>query len=312
MEALSTERFGFFRVASLSGDPRVASVAVLDFGGGRLAETVDGRAPPLPRREKWVINLSTQFGCPVGCPCCDAGGDFRGNLSMDEILAQVRWVRARHPRLADRCKKLKVHFARMGEPSLNDAVPRAAAALPELLPSGGLHCCVASVAPRGRERWFADLLAVKRRHFPGRFQLQFSIQSTDAATRRWFIPVPHLDLSELARLGEAFVEAGDRKVGLNFALAEGSPFDPRLIAERFDPARFLVKLTPLNPTAESVRHHLASLLRTPRQREIEPAARLLAREGFEVIWSVGDGREDRIGSNCGQAVRRLRPWAVLA
>ncbi len=307
-----TESSVFPRVMSLSGDSRVATVAVLDFGRGRLAETVDGRAPPLPRREKWIINLSTQFGCPVGCPCCDAGGDFRGNLTTEQLLAQVRWARARHPRLAHTCGKLKVHFARMGEPSLNDAVPRAAEALPELLPTRGLFCCVATIAPRGREGWFSDLLSVKRRHFTGRFQLQFSVQSTDAVTRRRFIPMPHLDLAELARLGEAFVEAGDRKVGLNFALADGSPFDPRLIAERFDPARFLVKLTPLNPTGESARHRLASLLRTPRQRELEPAARLLGREGFEVIWSVGDGREDRIGSNCGQAVRRLRPRAILA
>jgi 23S rRNA (adenine2503-C2)-methyltransferase len=294
------------RVAGLRGHPGVATIAVLDFGGGRLAETVDGRAPPLTRREKWIINVSTQFGCPVGCPCCDAGGDFRGNLSAEQILAEVRWAHARHPRLASSCKKLKVHFARMGEPSLNDAVPQAAAGLPALLPSPGLMCCLATVAPRGRERWFSDLLLAKRRWFSRRFQLQFSIQSTDPALRRRLIPIPHLDLGELARLGEAFVEPGDRKVGLNFALAEGAPFDPRVIVQHFDPDRFLVKLTPLNPTAASARAGLASLLRTPRQRELEPAARHLAAEGYEVIWSIGDGREDRIGSNCGQAVRRLR------
>jgi 23S rRNA (adenine2503-C2)-methyltransferase len=296
-----------FQVRSVSGDPAVAEVAVLRFRGDDrfLVEAVDGLTPPLPRVAKWIVNLSTQAGCPVGCPYCDAGTRFHGNLSCQELLAQVRWALARHPGEAAVCAKLKVHFARMGEPALNDAVPEAMRALPELTGAPGLWCCVATTAPRGREAWFERVLELKQRLYRGRFQLQFSLQSTDQVVRRTLLPVPHWSFDEIAGFGRRFLEPGDRKVVLNFALAHDVPFDARVLERHFQPGVFAVKLTPVNPTARGRANGFRTRLRGGDEHGLREAVKRLRGLGYDVILSVGDAAEDRIGSNCGQAVTAL-------
>jgi 23S rRNA (adenine2503-C2)-methyltransferase len=294
-------------VLGVSGDPAVAEVAVLRLGGRpeAVVEVVDGLTPPLGRDDKWIVNLSTQFGCPVGCPTCDAGGGYRGQPDAAGLLAQVDWALGRHPGLAARCRKLKIHFARMGEPSLNPAVLDCLRALPARLQAPGLWACVASVAPRGREGWFEELRELQARLYPGRFQLQFSLQSTDPAARAWLVPLPSWSLADIAAYGARFHRPGERKLVLNFALARGVPFEPEVLLAHFQPERFVLKLTPLNPTARGREAGLQTTLRSPAAAELAPSLERLQAAGFEVICSVGDGREDRIGSNCGQAVRAL-------
>ncbi|NMC70660.1 MAG: radical SAM protein [Myxococcales bacterium] len=301
-------------VLRVSGVPGVAEVGVLRFRGDDryCVETVDGLAPPLGRREKWIVNVSTQFGCPVGCPFCDAALAYHGEPTADELLAQVRWVLERHPGEAERCAKLKVHFARMGEPALNDAVLEALERLPGVAVSPGLWACVATTAPRGCEAWFEALREVKDRLYRGRFQLQFSVQSTAERDRARLTPMPHWSLEGLAEYGARFWRPGDRKVVLNFALARGVAFDAGVLAATFDPARFAVKITPVNPTARGAESGLATVLRSERSAAIERALAALRARGFDVILSVGEGEEDRIGSNCGQAVRVARPTGAEA
>ena len=299
-------------ILRLHGDPRVAEVAVARFRGeDRFSlEIVDGLAPPLSREEKWIINVSSQFGCPVGCPFCDAAFSYAGNPSADELLSQVRWALDRHPGASGRCQKLKVHFARMGEPSLNQAVLEALERLPACVQSPGLWACLATVAPRNRDGWFARLAELKRALFRGRFQLQFSVQSTSERDRARLIPVPHWSLSELARFGESFFEPGDRKVVLNFALAKNVDFTPRRIQEHFSPEVFAIKLTPVNPTARGRTLGFQTLLRSQQDEPVRAAGEALQILGYDVVFSVGDAREDEIGSNCGQAVRVERDRAV--
>ena len=270
-------------------------------------ETVDGLAPPLARCQKWIVNVSTQFGCPVGCPFCDAAMAYHGEPTADELLAQVRWVLDRHPGEAESCAKLKVHFARMGEPALNDAVIEALERLPSVVASPGLWACVATTAPRGCEAWFEALRDVKDRRYRGRFQLQFSVQSTAEQDRARLTPIPHWSLGELAEYGVRFWRPGDRKVVLNFALARNVAFEPEVLAATFDPARFAVKITPVNPTARGAEAGFATVLRSERAAAVERARAALCARGFDVILSVGEPEEDRIGSNCGQAVRVARP-----
>ncbi len=289
----------------VDGDPEVAEVALLRFRGEDryTVETVDGLTPPLARSQKWIINISTQFGCPVGCPFCDAAMDYAGNPSVDELLAQVRWALARHPGVAEDCAKLKVHFARMGEPSLNDAVLEAMDRLPALVASPGLWACVATVAPRGRDSWFDQLLEIKERLYRGRFQLQFSVQSTDETKREELIPMSHWRLEQLADFGRRFFKSDDRKVILNFALAQDVPFDPAVIERMFDPDSFAVKLTPVNPTAAAKENGFETVLRSERDEILSDACQRLAQGNYDVIVSIGDEQEDWIGSNCGQALR---------
>lgn len=271
-----------------------------------LFEFVDGCADGLPRTEKWVINISTQLGCPVGCHFCDSGRHFDGDLTAEQMLEQVRFVLASRPGLAPTCGKLKVHFSRMGEPSLNPAVLVALARLPEVVASPGLWACVATSAPAVAAEWFYRLIPLVHCLYPGRFQLQFSVNSTDESQRQRLMPVPLLPLTQLASLSKQFYRPGDRKVVLNFALAQGMECDPRMVSHLFDPACCAVKLTPVNPTTAGREHGLQTLLRSQQEEQVHHLAEKLRSHGFDVVLSVGDPEEDRVGSNCGQSVLRMR------
>lgn len=289
------------------GTPDLAEVFVARFRGDDrlLAEFVDARDPTISPDRKWIIIVSTQFGCPVACPMCDAGGDYCGDLTADEILSQVDCVIARHPpgRLSA-VEKFKVQFARMGEPALNSAVIEALEALPRRSAAPGLIPCIATTAPARARDWFDRLLDVRHRTYAGRlFQLQLSINATDEAARDRLMPVPKLSLPELGNYAQRFFSGGPRKVALNFALAEGIPVDPAVVAKHFDPASCCIKITPLNPTARSAENGLATALlpETPEQATLLCAA--FERLGFDVILSIGDVRENALGSNCGMAVQ---------
>ncbi len=271
-----------------------------------MIELVDGLDTRYPREEKWIINVSTQFGCPVQCCFCDAGHRYLGDLSTKEMLAQVAFVMDRHPGLEKRCQKLKVHFARMGEPAFNDNVLDTLRQLPGFMQAPNLWACVPTTAPVGKEMWFEELIRVKDDAFRGRFQLQFSINTTDMEVRRKLMPIRLHEMDWMAQYAARWHKEGDRKVVLNFALGKESPFDPQEIIRRFDPAYSAVKLTPLNPTETGEDNQLETILRTEDCTELEEKGDQLIQAGFDVVYSIGDGREDDIGSNCGQSVRAVR------
>ena len=119
------------KVLSRAGRPDIAEVHLLDFGNGRILEAVESLQPPLPRERKWVLLVSTMFGCPINCPMCDAGGPSLGPASAAEIRAQIdELVLRRFPDRVVPCRQFKIQFARMGEPALNPAVLDVIEALP--------------------------------------------------------------------------------------------------------------------------------------------------------------------------------------
>ena len=109
-------------IIASTGKEDIAIVYIVELGGQRM-ELVELLQPPIPRQEKWVLLVSTMFGCPVGCAMCDAGGFYQGKPSAAEILSQIDFlVRQRFPDGRIPCKQFKIQFARMGEPALNPAV----------------------------------------------------------------------------------------------------------------------------------------------------------------------------------------------
>lgn len=294
------------RVITTSGADEPARVYLADLGAGRLVEFVESVQPPLPRDEKWVLLVSTLLGCPVGCPMCDAGGDYGGGLTADEIFSQIDFlVRRRYPDGRVPAKKFKVQFARVGEPALNPAVLGVLRALPGRYEAPGLLPSVSTVAPRGTGGFFERLAEIKEELYGGgRFQLQFSIHTTDAALRDRLIPVKKWGFSEIARYAETFHRQDDRRVTLNFALGRDAPVDPGVMSDHFDPELFLLKFTPLNPTYGARRHGLESYIEPDEPGKRYEILDRLADAGYLVLLSIGEPEEDRIGSNCGQLLRR--------
>ncbi|MCK4236600.1 MAG: radical SAM protein [Candidatus Krumholzibacteria bacterium] len=289
------------KVIAKTGSEDIAMVYLAEAGGGRRIEFVESVQPQIPREKKWVLIISTLYGCPVGCRFCDAGRFYRGKLTREEMISQIDYLVGR--RFPDRVvpvEKFKVQFARMGEPAFNQDVLGVLSELPGLYDAPGLMPSVSTIAPEGADRFFSRLLEIKREIYRERFQLQFSIHTTDRNLRDWLIPVNKWSLERIADYGDSFYRKGDRKITLNFALAEGMPVSAEVLRNYFSPDRFLVKMTPVNPTFQARKNNLSSHI-LPGQERYDVIDDLEA-AGYEVILSIGDLEENHIGSNCGQHV----------
>ena len=289
------------RVLCRQGDDDLACVYVAETADGARIEFVESVQPPVPREEKWVLIVSTLKGCPVKCAICDAGGSYRGRLSAEEILTQIEHlILRRFPDGRVPVPKLKVQFARMGDPALNDAVLDVLEALPRRFTVPGLMPCISTIAPAGREAFFERLLELKQALYGGgRFQLQFSIHTTDPQARRRFIPARTWSTAQIGRYGARFCESGDRKITLNFAPAAGLPLEPAALIADCPPERFLVKLTPINPTRAARESGLKGLIDAADPATCERIAASFRAAGYETLLSIGELRENAIGSNCG-------------
>lgn len=273
-------------------------------GSQRLIEFVDTVEPGVPKARKWVLMVSTQVGCVIGCRMCDGGAmGWRGNLTAAEIVAQVRRVVKDNPGLDPRRHpKFKVHFARLGEPTLNPATPEALERLAAEWGGPGLTASISTVAPDAptAEARLEEMREVKDRLYGGgRFQLQFSAHSTDETVRRRVMRARPWSLERVADFGRRWWRPGDRKVTLNFALAPDQPLDPKIVAGTFDPERFLVKITPVNPTRAADASGSSRLWSEPPADVAAASAGLRAR-GFTVILSPSTPEEVSAATSCGQ------------
>ena len=293
------------KVVERTGHPNIATVYVAQSEAGDLVEYVESVEPPIPRNQKWVNIISTLYGCPVKCQMCDAGMQYRGRLSTDEMLFQVDdLVQRRYPDRVIPCEKWKIQFARMGDPAFNPDVLELLRQLPAKYEAPGLFPSLSTIAPAGCDRFFDQLIDIKRELYPERFQFQFSLHTTDENTRRRLIPVRTWSFDRMGEYGEAIYGGIGRRPTLNFALMQDVPVQLDVLLRYFSPDVFLIKLTPLNPTFRSRESGLASLYDTP---DVWNAlVDRLRNAGYPVIESVGELEENAIGSNCGQYIEAIR------
>lgn len=289
------------KIIGKAGREDIAIVYIAEMKNGFHTEFVESVQPPIPRNEKWVLIVSTLYGCPVHCKICDAGGSYKGRLSTEEIIEQIDFlVKNRFPNRVIPVNKFKIQFARIGEPAFNNNVLEVLKRLPSLYEAPGIIVCVSTIAPAGTERFFEDMLQIKRKYYNGRFQLQFSIHTTDDRLRNWIMPAKKWNFKQIAQYGEAFYQEGDRKISLNFALAENLPVDADTLLKYFSTEKFIIKITPVNPTLSALENNIKSYIKT--ENENYEIIESLKCAGYEVILSIGELEENRIGSNCGQYI----------
>ena len=265
---------------------------------------MESLTPPYPIAEKWVNIVSTLYGCPVKCAFCDAGRTYQGKLSAAEIFYQIDYlIERRFPDKVVSSQKWKIQFARMGEPSFNEAVLEVLALLPVKYPFPGLLPSISTIAPCGKESFFTRLLQIKREIYPQNFQFQFSLHTTDDNLRRRLIPFSTWDFKQMAEYGEDFYASGGRKIALNFALEKNAPVEGDVLRKYFHPAVFLIKITPVNPTFKRIESGLNSLF--DDRESFRRTAEEVRTAGYEVIESVGELEENAVGSNCGQFVTAM-------
>ena len=193
--------------------------------GDEPFETV--RIPLLhrPGDEKYVVCVSSQVGCALGCVFCATGRmGFKRNLATWEIVDQVMHVRA------DSDYPVRgVVFMGMGEPFLNyERVMRGAAILSE--PCGvGIAAAAITISTVG-------IVPMIRRYTAERqpYRLVVSLTSADSEKRRELLPIENIHpLPDLmAALREHHAATGTR-VMLAWTLLSGintRPEDARQLA----------------------------------------------------------------------------------
>ncbi|MEW6410962.1 MAG: radical SAM protein [Candidatus Zixiibacteriota bacterium] len=302
------------KIITQTGREELAIVYLAELESGDAIEFVESLQPPFAREKKWVLIVSTLIGCPANCPICDAGGFYKGRISKNDIFAQIDYlIDKRFPSRRVNVDKFKIQFARMGEPAFNPAVIDVLCELQSRYHAPGLMPCISTVAPVKTGAFFKRLMEVNHCIYRGRFQLQFSIHTTDDRLRDRFIPINKWDLKTIGQYGERFFVAGGRKIALNFALEKNAPVNADILREYFDPEIFLIKITPINPTYRAVENQMLSYVEPDRPERYRTLVDSLQRAGYEVILSIGELDENHIGSNCGQLVsNHMRQKQALA
>ena len=88
------------------------------------------------------------------------------------------------------------------------------------------------------------------------------------------------------------------------ALGKEIPVEPDILLKYFSPDKFLIKITPVNPTYRAVKNNFLSYINPYQEVKDYEIVNNLRFAGYEVIVSIGEIEENHIGSNCGQYVTR--------
>ena len=289
------------KVIAKTGNDKLATVYIAQSDTGKFLEFVESVPPPFSLEEKWVLIISTLYGCPIKCRFCDAGNFYSGKPTKDKLLFQIDYlIKNRFGDKSVPSEKFKIQFSRMGEPSFNPAVLEVLKEIPNRYDVPGFYPSLSTIAPNGTDDFFDKLLLIKNELYKNHFQFQFSIHSTDLNQRNWLIPVKTWSFDKMARFGEKFHKGNNQKVTLNFALADSTILEPEVLLSHFNPEDFLIKITPVNPTYNAQKNNLESSISNSSKQNV--IVDKLKNAGYEVIVSIGDLTENEIGSNCGQHV----------
>lgn len=263
----------------------------------------------MPLSEKWVITISTQYGCSMNCVFCDVPKVGKGlNATLNDLTNQVVNGLRLHPEVGS-TKRLNIHYARMGEPTFNfNVLEHAKGLLKEVRPYIGrshVHPVISTMLPKNNKKliqFLNEWCDIKNDNFRGAAGLQFSINSTCDKQRNEMFSGNSLSLDEISEIGGWLPEPKGRKYALNFALADGYELDADKLNLLFDSDKFMVKITPLHLTSSCIDNNIATTdgykYFTPYQ-EVE---RKLKEAGFDVLVFVPSIDEDESRITCGNAI----------
>lgn len=263
-------------------------------GDGReVFETV--RIPLLhrPGDEKYIVCVSSQAGCAMGCAFCATGRlGFQRNLAPWEIVDQVLQVRDDSPHPVR-----GVVFMGMGEPFLNyDRVMRAAAVLCEP--------CGLAIDARAITISTVGIVPMIRRFTAERrpYRLIVSLTTADPTLRRELVPVEATHpLPELMEALRDYHRATRKRVTLAWTLMSGvntSREDARRLAELTAGLPVLIDLIDVNDPTGRFQPPSAAELRAFRDA-------LTAELGMPIVRRYSGGQD--VYGGCGMLAGMIHP-----
>lgn len=293
--------YGDLEMLSLGDYGKEVNVKASFLGLDRTPPPVAHRSM-LPLEEKWVVTVSTQYGCSMGCSFCDVPKVGPGiNATFEDLVGQVEAGLSLHPEV-ERTERLNIHFARMGEPTFNRSVLNATIWLAGRY--GGthrIHPVVSTMMPHsnGKLRDFIrSWVYIKNELLGGNAGLQLSINSTDRAEREAMFPA--LTLRQIGDVMSGLRPKG-RKFALNFAVA-GYTIDPGELLKHFSPDDYMIKLTPMHKTARCVEKDIKTDGDYTTYEPYEQHEKALVEAGYDVLVFIASREEDEGRITCGNAI----------
>lgn len=263
----------------------------------------------MPLTEKWVVTVSTQYGCSMNCKFCDVPKVGKGiNATYNDLKNQIISALSLHPEIKA-TKRLNIHYARMGEPTWNKNVLDFTKDIKKIIePYIGkslVHPVISTMLPKNNKflnEYLNQWVDIKNDLFKGDAGLQFSINTTNDILRKDLFSNNSLSLEEISKIGDMLDEPKGRKYALNFALGDNFEIDAEKLRDLFNPNKFMVKITPIHITNACKENNIETkngyFDYTP-YREIENK---LIKVGFDVLVFIPSVEEDTSRITCGNAI----------
>jgi len=255
---------------------------------------------PVDITEKMVVTVSSQKGCPMKCDFCDCHKmKFGGNAGLFEIISEISTAIALSK--IKQGRRLNIHFARMGEPTFNFNVIKAADAIGKMdLPFDEYHPVVSTMCPKNNEklRLFLNMWTelIWTKGSPG---LQFSINTLDEDKRNKMFNNMSLSLKEIGEIIDYLPIPTDRKYTLNFAVTSDSNLDVDLMNKYFDKDKCIVKITPIHKTCNAENNGYEIVTDFDVYEKFEQP---LVKDGWDVIVFIPSKEEDEDRITCGNGL----------
>lgn len=122
------------------------------------------------------------------------------------------------------------------------------------------------------------------------------------AKREYLFSGNSLSLEEISEIGNLLPMPIGRKYALNFALADDSIIDGKLLSELFSPQKFMCKMTPLHRTSSSIKNNIVTTNGYEAFTPYKAIEKDLKDNGFDVIVFVPSYDEDNGLITCGNAI----------
>jgi 23S rRNA (adenine2503-C2)-methyltransferase len=268
----------------------------------------------MPLSEKWVITLSTQYGCPQKCTFCDVPKiPFKGNASFEDLKKQLYKAIDLFPDV-HYTDRLNIHYARMGEPILNPAVFE----FTEWLNSNKMqfqretglsveviHPVLTTSLPRrfkGLEDRLHHWMWIKNNDMRGQAGLQISINSTDEGQRQKMFGGEAITLQDFSAMADDFKDPLGRKYCLNFAYASDFEVDASKLIRLFSPEKFMCKITPIHNNTACRANNIETLEGYTSYTPYKQVEKDLKEAGFDVLVFIPSIDEEDGLVTCGNLV----------
>jgi 23S rRNA (adenine2503-C2)-methyltransferase len=255
-------------------------------------------------KNKWLLTVSTQKGCAHNCEFCDVAPlPFNGNLTQEEIEGQIVNIINSTPYVLQ-SDKVKIGFARMGEPAWNiKNVLAAMKNLPEISKALGRDFswlpCFNSILPRKADI-IDEVIDFKESEYSGRLHFQISCNSTDESKRKeLFGGADVLTIPEIvSRVNKKNITS--RTVTLNFIVMQNVEVSVEKLQKMgLSGDKFTVKLIPLNKTNNADGNNLKTVANYSNYEKLVTIGNEFKKAGIPVVVDA-IARCEEAGLCCGQ------------